>query len=223
MNFYYLNYLISVKYKNNKNIYFRLNNDLSIQVTCPKNLEVEKIKQYLSIFINKIENKYDVNDFLNIKYDLNDGYIYLIGKKYTYDVYQANSNYIKKYEDKLEIYLKEELELKKIIDDYLIKEAKKILTDYFDKVNNDFNHIDFDVKLKISNMKSRFGVCYPKKRQITLSSQLIHYDMESINYVIIHELAHFVQPNHSKKFYYLIEEYMPNYKMVEKKIKKIKI
>lgn len=223
MQFYYLDYLVIVKYKKNKNIYFRLNNDLSIIVTCPKSLEVSKIKQYLSTFINKIENKYDMEEYLNVKYHLNDGYIYYLGSKYYYDVYSSNKNNVKRNKDSFEVYLKDENDLKKVIDDYLLKESKKLLTYYFEEAYSKFEHVNFDVELKVSKMKARFGVCYPQKKVITLSSQLLHYDLDSINYVIVHELAHFIQPNHSKKFYYLIEEYIPNYKMIEKKLKKIKI
>ena len=45
-----------------------------------------------------------------------------------------------------------------------------------------------------------------------LYKRLIHYPVEFIEYVILHEFAHFVHPNHSRAFYALIEKYMPDYK-----------
>ena len=56
----------------------------------------------------------------------------------------------------------------------------------------------------------------PKKNQITLNSQLIHYQERFIDYVVIHEYAHLIQPNHSKAFYSIIEKYMPDYKRCSK-------
>ncbi len=61
-------------------------------------------------------------------------------------------------------------------------------------------------------MKSRWGSCIPAKQQITLNQNLIHYPIEFAEYVILHELVHFIQPNHSKAFYQIIEYYMPDYK-----------
>ncbi|MGL4382745.1 MAG: M48 metallopeptidase family protein, partial [Bacilli bacterium] len=64
-----------------------------------------------------------------------------------------------------------------------------------------------------------FGACYYKKALITFACMLLQYDYMAIDYDIIHELAHFIHPNHSKRFYYLIQKYMPNYKEAEALLK----
>ena len=61
-------------------------------------------------------------------------------------------------------------------------------------------------------MKSIWGSCTPAKNSITLNRKLIHYPFEFIEYVVLHEFVHFIQPNHSKAFYNIIENYMPDYK-----------
>ena len=68
-------------------------------------------------------------------------------------------------------------------------------------------------------MKSRWGVCFPNKHSITLSTRLIHYPVECFEYVLLHEYAHFLVPNHSKEFYEVIEKYMPDYKERIKKMR----
>lgn len=73
--------------------------------------------------------------------------------------------------------------------------------------------------LKIRKMKTRWGVCNTKKHLITLNLELFRYDMECLDYVVIHELAHFLQPNHSKKFWSIVEKYCPKYKEIKKKLK----
>ena len=67
-------------------------------------------------------------------------------------------------------------------------------------------------QIKVRDMKSRWGSCTPAKQSITLNRKLIHYPLEFIEYVILHEFVHFIQPNHSKAFYHIIENYMPDYK-----------
>ena len=54
-------------------------------------------------------------------------------------------------------------------------------------------------QLKIRSMKSKWGVCNITKKKVTIKLELIKYDLKYLNYVIIHELAHLVYPNHSKE------------------------
>lgn len=66
--------------------------------------------------------------------------------------------------------------------------------------------------IKIRSMKSRWGSCQPQRGIITLNSKMIASPKEAIEYVVLHEFAHFIHPNHSKDFYGLVEELMPDWK-----------
>ena len=66
--------------------------------------------------------------------------------------------------------------------------------------------------VKIRTMKSRWGSCQPQKKIITLNVRMIAAPREAIEYVVLHEFAHFVHPNHSKDFYGLVEKLMPDWK-----------
>ena len=66
--------------------------------------------------------------------------------------------------------------------------------------------------VKIRSMKSRWGSCQPQRGIITLNSKMIVAPREAIEYVVLHEFAHFIHPNHSKDFYGLVEDLMPDWK-----------
>lgn len=66
--------------------------------------------------------------------------------------------------------------------------------------------------VKIRNMKSRWGSCQPQRGIITLNGRMIAAPREAIEYVVLHEFAHFIHPNHSKDFYGLVEQLMPDWK-----------
>lgn len=51
-----------------------------------------------------------------------------------------------------------------------------------------------------------------KKEAIILNKKLIEIDKECIEYVVLHELSHFINPNHSKNFYNLVTVFMPDWK-----------
>ena len=70
----------------------------------------------------------------------------------------------------------------------------------------------------ITSAKKRFGSCNGKNG-ICFSCRLMVYNEETIDYVILHELAHIRHKNHSRAFYELIEKFMPDYKTRENILK----
>lgn len=71
--------------------------------------------------------------------------------------------------------------------------------------------------VKITSAKTRFGSCSPKNG-ICYSWRLMAYPTEAIDYVIVHELAHILQKNHSAKFYAVVQHYLPDWKERKKKL-----
>ena len=65
--------------------------------------------------------------------------------------------------------------------------------------------------VKINNAKSRWGSCSAKS-SINFSWRLIMADDDVIDYVVVHELAHLAELNHSKSFWEVVEEVLPDYK-----------
>lgn len=74
-------------------------------------------------------------------------------------------------------------------------------------------------KITITSAKTRFGSC-TSKGNISFSYRLMLYPEAAIDYVVVHELAHLVELNHSKRFYAIIEKYLPDYKERRKLLKK---
>jgi len=67
-------------------------------------------------------------------------------------------------------------------------------------------------ELKIRKMKTRWGSCSLNKKRITLNLELIKMPSASIDYVVLHELVHFVHQNHGKDFYDCLAVLMPDWK-----------
>lgn len=65
-------------------------------------------------------------------------------------------------------------------------------------------------ELRVRSMTSRWGVCHPAKRRITLALQLAAKPLPLVEYVVLHEYCHFVHPDHQAGFWALLEGYMPD-------------
>ena len=76
--------------------------------------------------------------------------------------------------------------------------------------------------VKIGDAKTRWGSCNAKNG-LNFSWWLMLGDMDVINYVVIHELSHIKEHNHSKRFWAVVESMLPNYKELRKKLKTIQV
>lgn len=76
----------------------------------------------------------------------------------------------------------------------------------------------YPARIRITKAKKRFGSC-SGKNSLCFSCFLMKYPQDAIDYVVVHELAHIKHHNHSKAFYDLIYQYMPDYKEREKILK----
>lgn len=72
---------------------------------------------------------------------------------------------------------------------------------------------------KIKKLKRAWGNCSSTKK-ITINSDLMMYSRKAIEYVVLHEICHLKYMNHSKDFWAMVEKYMPEYKEVEKELKR---
>lgn len=91
----------------------------------------------------------------------------------------------------------------------LVNLAKEVIPDKVEFYSSMMNLKPTGVK--ITKAKTRFGSCSPKN-SLCFSCFLMTYPDEAVDYVVVHELAHIKYRNHSKEFYNLIEQYLPDYK-----------
>ena len=78
-------------------------------------------------------------------------------------------------------------------------------------------------EIKFRKMVSRWGSCHFQKGILTFNTNLMYAPTECIEYVVWHEFTHFLQPNHSSKFYDELAKVYPNWKECRKKLKEISI
>ncbi len=67
-------------------------------------------------------------------------------------------------------------------------------------------------QVSIKKMKTLWGSCSVTRGVVTFNFYLIKARMPYIDYVVLHELVHFLYPNHSKQFYDFLSNYMPDWK-----------
>lgn len=74
-------------------------------------------------------------------------------------------------------------------------------------------------RIKIFSMRRAWGRCYYTKGLITMNVHLVKTPQRCIDYIVLHELCHFVVHNHSKTFYGLVAAFMPEWREADKHLK----
>lgn len=106
--------------------------------------------------------------------------------------------------------------LKRIIENWYLREAKRIFRQRLDEVYKRFQYNIMPL-LEIRNMRIRWG-SYSRSAKIILNPRLMHVSVDCIDYVITHELCHVYFKNHDKNFFKLLDEKYPRWKKVKEKL-----
>jgi len=77
-----------------------------------------------------------------------------------------------------------------------------------------------DVPWKIRRLKSFWGCCNWRKRTLTFNAELARAPRELVEYVVCHEYTHFAAHDHGPRFYALMDERMPGWQTLRKKLNK---
>lgn len=209
-----------------KNINITVKDDGTVVVSAPKRVSIAEINKVIESKIEWIEkarikqsSKKIIHTDLNIQ---NGTKIYFLGDLKTVSILPSKTTSISINEDKILFGIKEKyLTNQEYINTHFYSALKEKLIFILKEYTNMYLKVmNLNIStLKLRNMKSRFGTCMPTKKEIIFNTYLIHYPLESIEYVILHEVSHLVHANHSAKFYNLIAKYMPDWKIRKNKLK----
>ena len=205
-----------IQRKQIKNTYFRYRNGHLLITTNPRT----KIDQILSFMDSKFDQFYE--KFERSKQMESDHEITLWGKplrlvksygKFSYEMI-GNTLYVDSKSDDI---IKIKHEIYKL---EMIQRIKEILP----IVNHVIQSKGISpIPIKLKYLKSKFGSYHKKNHEITLNTFLSRLDEIYLYYVLYHEYAHVLVFNHSKDFYNLLNEFMPNHRQYQKDLKKIAI
>ncbi|MDR0913248.1 MAG: M48 family metallopeptidase [Methanobrevibacter sp.] len=212
-----INYKLIRSKRKTLSLIVRKNGEL--EVKAPMNISKKDIDEFVKFkekWIKKHQENNRKNNAIRLNFQLNfNDEVLVKGKKVkilpsdeNYGEYKDNTFFIPKNSNP------------DLIKWYLIKIYKLIAKDYLTKRTKYFANILNlkPTKIGVTNAKTRWGSC-SGKNSINFSWKIIMADDEIIDYLIIHELSHIKEKNHSQKFWNEVEKVLPDYKHRQAKLK----
>ena len=211
----------NVKYNSKKNVNIRIKSDLTLNVSAPRwvvKSELERILTKKSGWIlDNLEKQRKIQREKKLNILENGHSIWLKGEKYRLFYRKSEKNYVYINEEQIIVFSKKSEDLEytqKVFLEWLRGiaeiEFKKALDKYRNKMLKKYNIPEY--VLQIRAMKTRWGTCTPAKKKITLNLNLMYAPKEYLEYVALHELAHFVEIYHNERFYNILSEFMCDWK-----------
>lgn len=216
------NYKIIYSKNRRKTIGFKVTNNTLI-IKTPKNISkdfllnlIEKRKNWTIERINIKNNKKELID--NNK-------ILFMGKEIEISINKNsllnNGGYCEFSSDKLLVYISsnynEEM-LNHIIKKWYKDQCSKTMSERVKEFSIKYNLMYKTITIK--EQKTVWGTCNINN-DLTFNWKIMFFDLEVIDYLIVHELVHTIHKNHSKNYWDAVERIIPNHKELRNRLKKV--
>lgn len=220
---YCFSYTLVRKAVKNINLHISLDGIISVSAnTAVKGETIDELLQskgtYIVKSLRRLQNRQKLP--LPVLQYVSGEQLYLLGEKLSVQVVEGRPEEV--FCDRTHVYFKvragESFRSKELLwSQYVRRQCMAIFGEILAKLYPLIATYGVELPLfRVRTMKSRWGSCMPRKSMITLNTSLLKAPLGCIELVIMHELCHFVYPNHSRQFYNFLTMLMPDWK--ERKI-----
>jgi predicted metal-dependent hydrolase len=211
-----------------KNINLKVRPDLTVVVSANKTVPYGYIERFVrekAPWILKNQKYFADNDRAEKKLEYTSGKnIYYLGRPYRLQVLTADKKQqVYLNGDQICLYVKDAGDFstkEKLIQNWYRDQAKIVFHRSIERIYPMVTRSGIEKpSITIRTMKTRWGSCSWKKQKITLNTELLKTPESCIDYVVLHELAHFKHRKHDADFYNFLSEIMPEWKEYRKYLK----
>ena len=205
-----------------KNLYIRIKHtDGVVKVSAPCKMKQREIDAFLHKsypWVKKSLQRTKKTELLSKNY-LPGEQVLFFGKKYYLDTVESCSEGVEIAGDRMILFVKNNNREKRR--KVVVEWRRRCLQQYIQEKREQWEKITGcrANEWRIKDMKTRWGSCNAKDRRVWLSLALTEKDKECTDYVMVHELVHFKDQRHNKRFYNFLTDYYPEWKRVRKKLK----
>jgi predicted metal-dependent hydrolase len=201
--------------------------DMSVEVIAPVDAELESIYKKVKKRAGWIVRQQDFfNEFLPPtpprRYIGGETHKYL-GRQYRLKIHECKDEAVKLQGRYFHVYTKDRTNakrVKKLMDAWLREKALTRFETQIEELTPRFKRYKINVpEIKLQAMPKRWGSCHVNGT-ITLNPELIQAPRQCIEYVLVHELCHLVEPSHCKRFYRLLGRMLPDWEERKMRLEK---
>ena len=78
-------------------------------------------------------------------------------------------------------------------------------------------------RILVQRMKTRWGGCNPTTGNVRLNTELAKKPLECLEYILVHELAHLIEPTHNARFLALMDRFIPQWRQIKDELNRLPV
>jgi predicted metal-dependent hydrolase len=210
------------KKRESNRVMIQVNPDCTILVSAPESatqqevaLAVEKRANWISKQLRQFRQQ---NTFVLPRSYVSGESHFHLGKRYILKVNtdKSTSQSVKLLRGKIEVNVKTNSpeKIKTLLQDWYKEKAREIFNNRLEVLLQKTPWVSEKPHIRIMRMATQWGSCSPHG-QLTLNPHLVKASRECIDYVLLHELCHLAEHNHSDRFYRLMDQTMPKWQEIK--------
>ena len=201
-----------IKYSDRKTLSITVERDRSVIVHAPYNTSSEKINSIIEkkkfLLHKKINssNKFPVPK--PYKEFVSGESIMYLGHLYKLEISQDNFSGVR-FENRFSISSNNRSSANQLLKDFYYEQANEIIIPRIKRFADSLGVVQKNIS--VADSKYRWGSCTPKGN-ISFNWRIIKAPINVIDYIIVHELTHLLEANHTPDFWNIVSIQLPNYK-----------
>ena len=210
---------VSVYYKNIKNLHIKVKPSGAVCVSAPYGFSLDKIYSLLlqkMSWINKHQQNFKNKPRDFDRYYVSGEYYYFRGQRYQLEVVPCKSKSIVFVQDKDILCMHASTKLTqlgraKLLEAWyranLMEQLSQIVPRWASKIQVPIP------EYRVKQMKTRWGTCNVAAKRIWINLELIKKPDSCLEYVVVHELVHFLERTHNNRFKFLMTKFLPDWQV----------
>lgn len=220
----------ALEYRERKTLGISVHPNLSVEVHAPKGTEIEKIREKVRkrapwIIKQKVYFERFLPHVPAKKYISGESFRYL-GRQYRLKLWKSKNERVTLKNGRLNVFVdepKRKSRVMKLVDAWYRERAKEQFSMRTEKLLSSFNgHRVEPESIELKVMAKRWGSC-TKNGKIMLNPELVKAPASCVEYVLMHELCHLVEHNHSPEYYALLSRMMPDWEERKERLETVEI
>ncbi len=147
---------------------------------------------------------------------------YLFGKAYLLQVLKnSRNNRVIVKDNIIELQVRGQsnfTQRQKILDDFYRQQLRQIIPQMITKYEKEMGVVVAEFGIK--KMKTRWGTCNIRDKRIWLNLELAKKSPQFLESIVVHEMVHLLEASHNKRFYALMDQFMPQWRAISAAEKK---
>ncbi len=145
---------------------------------------------------------------------------YYLGQRYLLKVIEQNAapKVVLKH-NTIELYFRKDSSVKQreeVLQSWYRQQLRELIPQYIAKLEKKMNVKVAEICIR--TMKTKWGSCNVKAKRIWLNTELAKKPIESIEYILVHEMAHLLERNHNEKFIFYMDKFLPKWKHLREEL-----